>query len=46
MLARADTFDKKFDLVMSEINLDANKGRNVHHSGTVGAVIVGRMHGF
>ncbi|MFM7745444.1 MAG: 5'/3'-nucleotidase SurE [Actinomycetota bacterium] len=45
MLALADMFDKKFDLVVSGINPGANTGRNVYHSGTVGAVIVGRMYG-
>ncbi|MFM7094200.1 MAG: 5'/3'-nucleotidase SurE, partial [Actinomycetota bacterium] len=45
MLALADMFEKKFDLVVSGINPGANTGRNVYHSGTVGAVIVGRMYG-
>lgn len=45
MLALADMFEKKFDLVVSGINPGANTGRNVYHSGTVGAVIVGRSYG-
>lgn len=45
MLALADMFDRKFDLIVSGINPGANTGRNVYHSGTVGAVIVGRSYG-
>lgn len=45
MLALAHMFDRKFDLIVSGINPGANTGRNVYHSGTVGAVIVGRSYG-
>lgn len=45
MLALANMFDRKFDLIVSGINPGANTGRNVYHSGTVGAVIVGRSYG-
>lgn len=45
MLALANMFERKFDLIVSGINPGANTGRNVYHSGTVGAAIVGRSYG-
>lgn len=45
MLALSRMFDRDFDLIVSGINPGANTGRNVYHSGTVGAVIVGRSYG-
>ena len=45
MLALSNMFERKFDLIVSGINPGANTGRNVYHSGTVGAVIVGRSYG-
>jgi 5'-nucleotidase len=45
IFARLGVFDGPFDLVVSGINPGANVGRAVAHSGTIGAVVTGRLGG-
>src|SRR5262245_27622897 len=45
LLATRGAFGDKPDLVLSGINLGANAGHAVVHSGTVGAVITGSVNG-
>jgi len=45
LLATRGAFGKRPDLVLSGINLGANAGYSVVHSGTVGAVITGAVNG-
>ncbi len=45
MFANLGAFGPKPDLIVSGINPGANVGRSVYHSGTVGAVLTGRLHG-
>jgi len=43
LLARFEAFGPLPDLVVSGINLGANTGRSVYHSGTVGAAVTARL---
>lgn len=45
LFARLGLFGAPFDLVVSGINPGANVGRSVYHSGTIGAVLTGRLGG-
>ncbi len=45
LFARLGVFGGPFDLVVSGINPGANVGRAVYHSGTIGAVLTGRLGG-